>query len=118
MTFPLKNIIYPGVLISSDQPNVQFYYDISNRFFRKHTKWIFLFNVTSLILPLNLIQMYLKFLIIPILIFYLQIYFHFILLFLCFLISLSLFRGRSFSFNLFMYHSPPIACNKFLQNFL
>ena len=106
-----KNIMYQRVLISSDQPNVQFYYYLSNIIFRRHTKQIFLFITISLIYPLRVFQCIWNFQ-------SFQFWFSvFIFLFISssfscdFFLSLLLLRGGRFSFNCFMYQLPPIASN-------
>ena len=101
--------------ILSDQPNVQFYYYLSIIILRRNKKFIPSFNTTHWINTLNFLPMYTKISVIPILIFHLHIYFISSSFSCDFLLRFCFFGGGSFSFNLFMYHPPPTACNKFLR---
>ena len=61
INFSFKNILYPGVLISSNQPNVRFYYHLSKMFLNKTHIMDFLFIIISWIHPIKFIPVYLKF---------------------------------------------------------
>ena len=73
--FILKNHMYPVILITSDQPNVQYYYYLS--IFLEDTQNKFFFITISWIHSLNFIPVYLKFTVITFLIRLLQLYFLF-----------------------------------------
>ena len=68
MTFYFgKHYLYLGVLILSDQPNVQFIIICHTKTIIRHKKWIFSFITIPWIHPLKFIPMYLKFPVIPVL---------------------------------------------------